>query len=62
MMITFFMALAVLFGCFVLLIILVGRKYEVRHRIGELDEDADEMEELAQSSRSTNELNSKEKL
>jgi hypothetical protein len=46
MIITVFMTLAVLFGGLVLLCIYIGRKYEMRHHVGELDEDTDESEQL----------------
>lgn len=45
MIIAVLMTLAVLFGGLVLLILFVGRKYEMRHRVGELDEDMDESEQ-----------------
>jgi hypothetical protein len=59
MIIAIFMTLAVLFGGLVLLCLFVGRKYEMRHHVGELDED--ENEELTLMNKPTDEYNSKEK-
>jgi hypothetical protein len=42
MVIPLLMALAVLFGALVLVCLLVGRMYEVRHKIGELNEELEE--------------------
>lgn len=39
MIIALLMTLAVVFGGLVLFCIYIGRKYEMRHRIGELDEE-----------------------
>jgi len=62
MIITVFMTLAVLFGGLVLLCLFVGRKYEMRHHVGELDEDMDEREQLTLINRPIDESNSKENL
>jgi hypothetical protein len=59
MIIALLMALAVLFGGLVLVSLYVGRKYEIRHRVGELDEDFTENE---QHVKPTDESNSKENL
>ena len=45
MIIIGFMTLAVLFGVLVLVILLVGRIYEVRHKVGELTDAQEELEE-----------------
>lgn len=44
MTIAILMAVAVLFGALVLACILVGRMYEVRHKVGELTEELQEKE------------------
>lgn len=64
MIIALLMTLAVLFGGLVLVFIFVGRKYEMRHRVGELDEDINENENEQQVrvNKPTDELNSKENL
>jgi hypothetical protein len=62
MIVTFFLTLAVLFGGLVLLCIYIGRKYEVRHHVGELDEDTDEREQLTLINKPIDESNSKENL
>jgi|GEM_PF-6212897 len=45
MVIALLMALAVLFGALVLVSLAVGRMYEVRHKVGELNEELDQNEE-----------------
>lgn len=60
MIIALLMTLAVLFGGLVLVFLFIGRKYEMRHRIGELDED--ECERHVLKNDLTDELNSKENL
>jgi hypothetical protein len=62
MIVTFFLTLAVLLGGLVLLCIYIGRKYEVRHHVGELDEDTDEREQLTLINKPIDESNSKENL
>jgi len=62
MIITVFMILAVLFGGLVLVCIYVGRKYEMRHHVGELDEDTEENEQLTLINKPTDQYNSKENL
>jgi len=61
MIIAVLMTLAVLFGGLVLFILFMGRKYEVRHRVGELDEDMDEREQTL-INKPIDKLNSKENL
>ena len=45
MIVTLFLTLAVVLGGVVLLILYVGRKYEIRHNVGEMDEQMDEDEQ-----------------
>ncbi|MEO6907447.1 MAG: hypothetical protein ABI210_06115 [Abditibacteriaceae bacterium] len=61
MIIPFFMTLAVLFGLLVLVILFVGRKYEVRHKIGEMEEETEE-DERSCITKPIEESNTKEKL
>jgi len=60
MIIALLMALAVLFGGLVLVSLYVGRKYEIRHRVGELDEDFVENEQQALINKPTDESNFEE--
>ena len=62
MIVTFFMTLAVLFGGLVLVILFVGRKYEVRHNVGKMDEELEEDEQQLNITKTIEESNSKEKL
>lgn len=62
MIVTFLLALAVLFGGLVLLCIYVGRKYEIRHHVGELDDDMDDSESRTLINKPIDESNSKENL
>jgi len=62
MIIAIFLTLAVLFGGLVLLCMYMGRKYEIRHHVGELDEDIDEIEQRALLNKPAEETNSKENL
>jgi hypothetical protein len=62
MVIIILMALAVLFGALVLVSIMVGRKYEVRHKVGELTEAMDDDELPMLINKLKEESNSKENL
>lgn len=69
MVIVLLMALAVLFGALVLVFLLVGRMYEVRHKVGELNEELDQkgsdLQNLMQqlpAEPTTEESNSKENM
>ena len=62
MIVAFFLTLAVLFGGLVLVILFVGRKYEVRHHVGDMDKEMGEDEEQLNVVHPIEESNSKENL
>lgn len=62
MIIALLMTLAVVFGGLVLIFLFIGRKYEIRHRIGELEEDDAESEQRVLINKPIDESNSKENL
>lgn len=62
MVIILLMALAVVFGALVLVSLYVGRKYEMRHNVGELTDELDDNEQQVLINKPVEESNSKEKL
>ena len=62
MIIAIFLTLAVLFGGLVLLCMYIGRKYEIRHHVGELDENIDEIDQRRLINKPAEKTNSKENL